>query len=129
MKIALLKLTVLSALLSLTASAMAGGNGGTIHFTGSIVESPCSTGSFSAGQLNLQCDRTSAFAVSFQRVGSDANSAATTITLTRDGKPLGTEEATAYQMALRGHTQLGLSAKTPAAGTTLSPVIMTVSYL
>jgi type 1 fimbria pilin len=128
MKISLLKLAAVSALLSLISSAMAGTNGGTIHFTGSIVESPCSTGSFSGGQLNLQCDRPSAFAVSFQRVGADANPAAA-ITLTRDGKPLGTAEATAYRMALRGHTQLGLSAKTPAAGATVSPVIMTVSYL
>ncbi len=129
MKISLLKLTVASALLALTSSAMAGASGGTIHFSGSIVESPCSTGSFSAGQLNLQCDRPSAFAVSFQRVGTDANSTATTITLTRDGKPLGTQEATAYRMALQGHTQLGLTAKTAVAGATLSPVMVTVSYL
>ncbi|SFI39112.1 hypothetical protein SAMN04515618_1213 [Collimonas sp. OK307] len=129
MRISLLKLAAASALLALTSSAMAGASGGTIHFTGSIVESPCSTGSASAGQLNLQCDRPSAFAVSFQRVGSDVHSAATTITLTRDGKPLGTQEATAYQMALQGHTQLGLSAKAPAAGATLSPVMVTVSYL
>ncbi|SDX39000.1 hypothetical protein SAMN04515617_103192 [Collimonas sp. OK242] len=129
MKIVLLKLTVLSALLSLASGAMASANGGTIHFTGSIVEPPCSTGSFNAGQLDLQCDKLSAFAVSFQRTGSEANSAATTITLTRDGKPLGTQEAAAFQMTLRGHTQLGLSAKTPAAGAALSPVVMTVSYL
>lgn len=129
MKISLLKLAVASALLALTSSAMAGAIGGTIHFSGSIVAPPCSTGSFNAGQLNLQCDRPSVFAVSFQRVGSDANPGATTITLTRDGKPLGSQETTAYQMALQGHTQLGLSAKAPAAGATLSPVMVTVSYL
>ncbi|WP_246542083.1 hypothetical protein [Collimonas antrihumi] len=129
MKISLSKLAVASALLALASSAMASANGGTIQFSGRIVAPPCSTGSFNAGQLNLQCDNLSAFAVSFQRVGSNANPAATTITLTRDGKPLGTEEATSYQMVLRGHTQLGLSAKAPAAGATLSPVMMTVTYL
>ena len=127
MRISLLKLAVASALLALTSNAMASANGGTIHFTGNIVESPCSIDSSSAGQVNLQCDRPSAFAVSFQRVAPDANSA--TITLTRDGKPLGAQEATAYQMALRGNTQLGLSGKTPDAGATLGPVIITVSYL
>ncbi|SFB20507.1 hypothetical protein SAMN04515620_12565 [Collimonas sp. OK607] len=128
MKISLSRLAVTSALLALTSSAMAGTNGGTIHFSGRIVAPPCSTGSFNAGQLNLQCDSLSAFAVSFQRADTNANPAAT-LTLTRDGKPLGTREATAYQMVLRGHTQLGLSAKAPAAGSTLSPVIMTVTYL
>ncbi|GAC1551947.1 MAG: hypothetical protein NVS3B11_13310 [Collimonas sp.] len=129
MRISLLKLAVAFALLALTPGAMAGANGGTIQFSGRIVAPPCSTGSFNAGQLNLQCDNLSAFAVSFQRVGSNTNPAAATITLTRDGKPLGTEEATAYRMALRGHAQLGLSAKTPATGATLSPLMMTVTYL
>lgn len=129
MNISLLKIVVASTLLALTSSAMADASGGTIQFTGRIVAPPCSTGSFNAGQLNLQCDYPSAFAVSFQRVDTNANPAATTITLTRDGKPLGTQEAAAYQIALRGHTQLALSAKAPAAGATVSPVIMTVSYL
>ena len=129
MKISLSKLAVASALLALGSSAMAGATGGTIQFSGRIVAPPCSTGSFTAGQLNLQCNNLSAFAVSFQRTDTSANPGAATITLTRDGKPLGTQEATAYRMALQGHTQLGLSAKAPAAGTSLSPVMMTVTYL
>ena len=129
MNIALLKLAAASALLSLASGAMASANGGIIHFTGNIVEPPCSTGSFDAGQINIHCDKRSAVAVSFQRVGPSADSATTIVTLTRDGKALGTEEATAYRLALQGNSRLGLRVAPAAAGATLSPVVMTISYL
>ena len=80
MNIFLLKLAAASALLSLASSAMAGANGGIIHFTGNIIEPPCSTGSFDAGKLDIHCDKSSAVAVSFQRVGPVANSAAVIVT-------------------------------------------------
>lgn len=129
MNIFLLKLAAASALLSLASSAMAGANGGIIQFTGNIVEPPCSTGSFDAGKINIHCDKSSAVAVSFQRVGPAASSAAAIVTLTRDGKALGSQEATAYRMALQGDSQLGLRVAPQAAGATISPVVMTISYL
>lgn len=129
MNILLLKLAAASALLSLASGAMASANGGIIHFTGSIVEPPCSTGSFDAGKLDIHCDKSSPVAVSFQRVGPAAGSAAATVTLTRDGKVLGNQEATAYRMALQGNSQLGLRVAPQAAGAAIGPVIMTISYL
>ncbi|WP_211443650.1 hypothetical protein [Collimonas humicola] len=129
MNIAILKLAAASALLSLASGAMASANGGIIHFVGSIVEPPCSAGSFEAGQINIHCEQRSAFDVSFQRIGSSAGFAKTTVTLTRDGKPLGNKEASAYRMALQGNTQLGLSVENAAADADTRPVIMTISYL
>jgi type 1 fimbria pilin len=129
MNILLLKLAAASALLSLASGAMASANGGIIHFTGNIVEPPCSTGSFDAGKLAIHCDKRSAVAVSFQRVGPAASSAAAIVTLTRDGKVLGSQETTAYRMALQGNSQLGLRVAPQAAGAIISPVLMTISYL
>ncbi|AIY42608.1 hypothetical protein LT85_3450 [Collimonas arenae] len=129
MNATILKLAALSALLSASSFAMAGANSGIIHFTGSIVEPPCSTGNFDGGKVGIHCPSRSAFDVAFQRVGPNASAANTTITLTRDGKTLDVKEAAAYRMALQGDVQLGLLAKKPAAGAELSPVIMTISYL
>ncbi|MEO6919086.1 MAG: hypothetical protein ABI171_08740 [Collimonas sp.] len=129
MNITILKLAVASALLSVSVSAMANANGGIIHFVGAIVEPPCSTGSFDGGQISIRCETRSAFDVAFRRVGPNANSPNTTVTLTRDGKALDIKEANAYRMALQGNTQLGLSVKKTAARAELSPVIMTISYL
>ncbi|WP_211464499.1 type 1 fimbrial protein [Collimonas silvisoli] len=137
MRIVTLQFAAASVLLSLASSAMAaGGNSGVIHFTGSIVEPPCTTSTTSTAgskqratiDMNLSCDHRSAFDVAFQQIGPNANSA-TTITLSRDGKPLGSEEAAYYRMAFKGQTNLRLTAKRSAAGGELSPVIMTISYL
>ncbi|MFJ2988414.1 hypothetical protein ACIPF8_11135 [Collimonas sp. NPDC087041] len=127
-----LKLAAAFILLPLASVAIAGTNGGTIHFVGSIVEPPCATNMVdssgpAAMQVNIHCDRHSAFDVAFQRVGPGANSPAT-ISLTRDGKPLGTEEAAPYRVALQGQTSLGLVANKAATGTALGPVIMTITY-
>jgi len=129
MNITILKLAAASALLCATSGAMASANGGIIHFFGSIVEPPCSTSSAEAGQINIQCEKRSAFDVTFQRIGHDAGLSKATVTLTRDGKPLGDKEASAYRIALQGNTQLGLSVKNTVAGVDPRPVIMTISYL
>lgn len=129
MNIAILKLAAASALLSAASGAMASANGGIIHFAGSIVEPPCSTSSVEHGQINIHCEQRSAFDVTFQRIGADAGLNKTTVTLTRDGKPLGDKEASAYRMALQGNAQLGLSVKNAAADADTRPVIMTISYL
>ncbi|AMP06035.1 hypothetical protein [Collimonas pratensis] len=129
MNIAILKLAAASALLSAASGAMAGANSGIIHFVGSIVEPPCSTSSVERGQINIHCEQRSAFDVTFQRIGADAGLSKTTVTLTRDGKPLGDKEASAYRMALQGDAQLGLSVKNAAADADTRPVIMTISYL
>jgi type 1 fimbria pilin len=129
MNITILKLAVASAVLATSSGAMASTNGGIIHFVGSIVEPPCSTGNFDGSQLNIHCEQRSAFDVTFQRVSTNASSPHATITLTRDGKPLGIKEAGVYRMALQGNAQLGLVAKNAAAGEALGPVIMTISYL
>ncbi|HWW99652.1 hypothetical protein [Collimonas sp.] len=129
MNIAILKLAAASALLSAASGAMASANGGIIHFVGSIVEPPCSTSSVERGQINIHCEQRSAFDVSFQRIGADAGLGKTTVTLTRDGKPLGDKEASIYRMALQGNTQLGLSVKNAAADADPRPLIMTISYM
>ena len=122
-----------SVLLAIASSAMAGATGGSITFIGQIVEPPCVASTVSSNQaaaidMSLSCDKHSAVDVAFQRVGPNAGSAGS-ITLSRDGKPLGSEEATYYRMAFQGQTKLRLAASRPAADSTLSPVIMTISYL
>ncbi|AMP00969.1 hypothetical protein CAter282_3153 [Collimonas arenae] len=127
-----LKLAAALVLLPLASAAMAATNGGTIHFVGSIVEPPCTTSmadssGSAAVQVSIHCEKRSAFDVAFQRVGPNANSP-TTISLTRDGKLLGSEEAAQYRIALQGQTSLSLAAKKAAAGTPLGPLVMTITY-
>jgi len=144
MKITTLQFATASVVLSIASSAMAAGaNGGIIHFTGSIVEPPCTTsitnaasaaGSNAGSQqgaatnMNISCDQHSAFDVAFQQVRPNASSTAS-VTLSRDGKLLGSEEAAYYRMAFKGQTMLRLAARHPAADGALNPVIMTISYL
>ena len=140
MKITTLQFATASVVLSIASSAMAAGaNGGIIHFTGSIVEPPCSTSITNAGSnagskqgaatdMNISCDQHSAFDVAFQQVRPNASSTAS-VTLSRDGKLLGSEEAAYYRMAFKGQTMLRLAARHPAADGALNPVIMTISYL
>ncbi|HWW07795.1 hypothetical protein [Collimonas sp.] len=140
MKITTLQFATASALLFIASSAMAAGaNGGIIHFTGSIVEPPCTTSISNAGSnagskqgaatnMNISCDHHSAFDVAFQQVGPNA-SPAVAVTLSRDGKLLGSEEAAYYRMAFKGQTMLRLAARHSAADGALNPVIMTISYL
>lgn len=129
MNTTILKLAAASALLCATSGAMAGANSGIIHFVGNIVEPPCLTSNAEAGRINIQCERRSAFDVSFQRIGPDASGSKTTVTMTRDGKPLDNKEASAYRMALQGGTQLGLSVKKTAGAADPRPVLMTISYM
>lgn len=124
------KLVAAFILLPLATAAMAGTNSGTIHFVGRIVEPPCVTNMAdnfrsAAMQMNIDCRPRSAFVVSFQRVGLNANSTAT-LSLRRNGKLLGTEEANPYRVAFQGKTNLALAAHT--TGAALGPVIMTVAY-
>lgn len=126
------KLVTAFILFPLATAAMAGANSGTIHFVGNIVKPPCATsmaGNSASGamQMNVDCGARSAFYVSFQRVGPNANSSAT-ISLRRNGKLLGTEEATLYRMAFQGKTNLALAARAPGTGAAVGPVIMTIAY-
>lgn len=118
--------------LALPVAGATAASGGVIHFRGAIVEPPCSTSATSnvAGNTGgvsvpFSCSRARAMDVSFNRVGTEPNPGLVTLTL--NGKEIGSQEGKQYMMVLKGQADLQLLAKAgkqPAQG----PMMMTISY-
>ena len=108
--------------------------GGTIRFSGAIVESPCtfSTAATELAPNNIRadCPRPAAFTVSFNTAKNPDGPALNHVSLTQDGKALSKDQAQRVNMQFTGSKSLDIVTKFAKHATEKKePVIMTVSYL
>ncbi|MQR01550.1 type 1 fimbrial protein [Glaciimonas soli] len=108
--------------------------GGTIHFSGRIVESPCTFDTAateqSANTINANCPRPAAFDISFNNAKNAAGPALSNVTLTQGGKALSKDQMQRVNLQFSGQKSLNVIAngEKNSSGKT-DPVVMTVTYL